>query len=64
MKQKELVNQIIKYEQEFMPDEEMLELFSALIKNGMVWKLQGSYGRTARDLIAAGKISETGEILN
>ena len=48
------VSQIIAYEQGDLSEEEAIELFQALIDNGMAWQLQGSYGRTAVALIEAG----------
>jgi len=44
-------------------EEDQLEAWAYLIKTGEVWGLQGWYGRTARDLIDAGKISKEGEVL-
>jgi len=44
-------------------EEDQLEAWAYLIKTGEVWSLQGWYGRTARDLINSGKISEKGEVL-
>lgn len=49
-----LTGQIIEYESGELSDEETVELFSMLIKNGMAWTLQGSYGRTATAFIDAG----------
>ncbi|MEU5403741.1 hypothetical protein ABZ348_31160 [Streptomyces sp. NPDC005963] len=42
--------------------EETLDLFALLIKSGMAWDLQGSYGRTAERLIEAGLITRDGEV--
>ena len=58
-----ITDKIIEYECEGLSDIETLKLFAELIKNGMAWSLQGSYGRTARDLIDAEYISVKGEIL-
>ena len=58
-----LVDKIIAYEGGELSQEDTLELFSELIKNGMAWSLQGTYGRTAQALIKSGYISATGEIL-
>lgn len=39
-----------------------LRLFAHLIKTGMAWKLQGSYGRAAAALIENGTISRDGTL--
>lgn len=35
-------------------EEQYIEAFQSLIDSGVVWQLQGWYGRTARGLIEAG----------
>ena len=56
-----LTDKIIDFECGLLDQIGMLELFAELIKNGMAWTLQGSYGRTASALIDAGYISEDGK---
>lgn len=48
------VDKIIAFEQGDLDDEGIIELFQELIDSGLVWKLQGSYGRMARALIDEG----------
>lgn len=50
------VGQIMAYEQGELNDVEAVELFQALLDIGLVWGLQGHYGRTATALINAGYI--------
>ena len=50
----DLTDKIIAYECDELDDEQTIELFQELIDNGMAWKLQGHYGRTAVSLIEAG----------
>jgi len=57
-----LVEQMMAYEQGDLSIPESLELFSHLIRTGMAWGLQGSYGRAARTLIDSGVISSDGVI--
>jgi len=40
--------------------EEILLAWAYLIKTGMVWTLQGKFGRTAKELIDNNFITETG----
>ena len=54
-----MLNQVIAYEQGELDEEGILELFQELINSGMAWKLQGSYGRTAKALIDAGYCVES-----
>ena len=57
------VDKIMDYESGEMNEDEMIKMFAEMIKNGIVWKLQGNYGRTAKALIENGIISTDGEIL-
>tara|TARA_Y100001973_G_C5192886_1_gene332156 strand:+ start:565 stop:753 length:189 start_codon:yes stop_codon:yes gene_type:complete len=48
------VQDIIDYEEGEMEWERMIEFFQEMIDSGIVWSLQGSYGRTAHRLIVDG----------
>lgn len=48
------VNDIIRYEQGEMTEEEVVPFFQGMIDSGVVWRLQGSYGRAAQMLIDCG----------
>lgn len=48
------IDQIIAYENGELNEEQTIELFQSLIDNGMAWRLQGHYGRTAAALIEQG----------
>lgn len=54
------VDQIIRYESEGLEETEEIEFFQKIINDGSVWRLQGSYGRRAMDLLEAG-LCELGE---
>lgn len=45
---------VISYEQGELTEQLVIEGFQHLITSGLVWQLQGSYGRTAAALIEAG----------
>jgi len=60
---KELVEKIISYEQGDFSQEETIDFFSELIKSGIIYSLQGHYGRTADNLMNQEYISEEGEVL-
>lgn len=67
MKSKKIVTDnvdgILAYENGELNENQVIELFASLLRSGMAWKLQGSYGRTAADLINAGVLNARGEIL-
>ena len=58
----DLVGAIMDYETGELDMVGTLVLFAHLIKTGMAWTLQGSYGRAAASLIEAGAISPEGEV--
>lgn len=49
-----MINDILAYENGELTDNEVINLFQNLIDSGQAWQLQGSYGRTASQLIEAG----------
>lgn len=53
----DVVDEILKYESDELNEEQVIALFDHLVQTGMAWQLQGSYGRTAEDLINAGLIA-------
>ena len=59
-----ITDKIIRFEDGEMEMDEVIQLFSELIKNGMAYTLQGSYGRTANALIMGGYLNDEGEIIN
>lgn len=59
----DLVQDIINFESGDMNEEEIINFFAKLVKTGLAWQLQGSYGRMAANLIDSGFISTHGEIL-
>lgn len=52
----DIVGDIVAYEEGRLDEFHTLRLFQKLVDSGMAWTLQGSYGRTAAALLAAGKI--------
>lgn len=53
-----LTSKIISYEQDELTENEIIELFQQLLDSGLVWQLQGCYGRQAQALIDAGLIGK------
>jgi hypothetical protein len=51
------VDKIMAFESGELDEEGIIELFQELIDSGLVWQLQGSYGRTANFLIENGYCS-------
>jgi hypothetical protein len=58
-----LVDKVIAYESGEMSNNEALEFFSELVKDGLAWTLQGCYGRMAHDLIQNEYLNVSGKIL-
>jgi hypothetical protein len=52
----DVTGNIIAFESGELDQESVIELFQHLVTTGIVWQLQGSYGRIAASLIEAGEI--------
>lgn len=57
------LDKMMAWENGELSDQDTLQLFSELIKNGQAWSLQGCYGRFAMQLIEAGYVDHDGKIL-
>lgn len=53
----DLIDKIIRYEQDDMSHEEIIQMFQELMNTGLIFGLQGSYQRTATRLMNAGLIT-------
>lgn len=53
-----LLNGIIDYENGELDDEQIIELFQELHDTGLAYQLQGSYGRTAWNMLQNGMIED------
>ena len=53
---------IIDYENNNLDAEQVLQFFADITKTGLVWQLQGSYGRMANTLIEEGFIDREGNV--
>ena len=62
-KKRDIVDMIMDFESGELSDNEILELFSELIKTGKLKSLQGMYQRMASDLIKQGYLDKNGNIL-
>lgn len=60
---KDFLDQMMDYESGELSDKDTLELFSVIIKDKLVYSLQGHYGRTANAFIEDGWIDKEGNIL-
>lgn len=56
-KRENCLDDIIAFEQGELDEDETIDLFQRLVDNGMAWRLQGMYGRTAVRLIEAGLVT-------
>jgi len=57
------IDQMIAFENGELDDDDILVLFSELIKSGTINHLQGHYGRNAAHMIEAGYLDWNGNIL-
>ncbi|MFY8169986.1 MAG: DUF7417 domain-containing protein [Candidatus Fonsibacter sp.] len=60
---KDFLDQMMDYESGELSDKDTLELFSVIIKDKLVYSLQGHYGRTANALIQDGWLDNNGNII-
>ena len=51
-----LTERIIEYEQGVLSQDQTIQLFQELFDSGLVWNLQGHYGRLCYQLLEAGLI--------
>jgi hypothetical protein len=58
---KDITDKILQFENGEMDDSELIDFFQEITDSGLVWKLQGSYGRLAHHLLEEGRIHKAKE---
>lgn len=58
----DLTTWIMRFENSELDEEEIISGFQHLIDTGIVWQLQGSYGRVAADLINSGYCTQAKQV--
>jgi len=58
----DLPGDLIRYENGELSALQTLELFGHLIRTGLAWSLQGSYGRAAQTLLDNGMLTSDGNL--
>lgn len=58
-----IVDDITEYENGGMSTNEVIHFFGKLVKAGLAFSLQGSYGRQAQSLIEMGYLDKDGKVL-
>lgn len=53
---KDIVSKLMEYEDGLLDQDEVIDLFQDLLSSGLLYELQGHYGRTADRLLRAGLI--------
>jgi hypothetical protein len=53
-----LTERIVEYEKGELDNDQTIQLFQELYDSGLVWNLQGHYGRLCYQLLEAGLITE------
>lgn len=59
---RQLTKRLSDYESGNLNVDQVLDLYSVLIQNGMAWTLESKYGRMARHLIDSGSLTSDGTI--
>ena len=52
----DMLDKIIAFEEGRLSDKETIDLFQEMVNSGLVWELQGGYGRVAMDMIDKGEV--------
>ncbi|WP_432006332.1 DUF7417 domain-containing protein [Streptomyces parvus] len=59
---KDIATDLMEFDAGNLDPRETLELFALLVKSGLAWTLQGTYGRTAQWMISEGWLTEDGGV--
>lgn len=59
----ELLDQMVKWEEGTLSEEDTVNLFQELVTTGIAWQLQGMYGRQASAMLDAGVITSPFQVV-
>lgn len=58
-----MIDKILKFEAGEMTEDQVVAFFQELVNTGMAWRMQGYYGRLARELINQGLVTAPTQVL-